>query len=197
MTTPMARGYAITRTYDFVNSGYFTSQEANRIIDSIPADIRKELPNLKAGNWYPREYMLPLMRGIANVKNDDRGSYADLVAYGKAVASEATNTFLKLLMKMMTPSLFAKKFPDFYVRDHKGSGHFELAELDVKGTHDGKIGIRLVGAEGFDHIGAAAVGFFTFGMESIGGEGCIDVKLTGWSMKTPSPPEVVYEVRLR
>ena len=193
-TKPMTRGYAITRTVEFIKSGYFKPDAVNRILESLPGDMRDALPNLKTSEWYPREYMVPLMRGIASVKNDNVGSAEDLANYGQAVASEATNTFLKILMKLLTPTLFAKKFPEFYARDHKGSGHFEV---DIEKVKDGKITIKLVGAEGFDHIGAASVGFFRFGIESISGPGSVDIKTRGWSLATPSPHEVFYDVTLK
>lgn len=192
MTTPMARGYTITRTVQFIQSGYFDPETSNRILDNLSPESRANLQKIKPVEWYPRdEYKVPLMRGIARVKNDDVGSAKDLANYGQFIAAEATNTFLKILMKMMNPALFAKKFPDFYARDHRGSGHFEV---DVTEMNAGKFRVKLVGAEGFDHIGAAAVGFIRFGMDSISGPGSVDIKTHGWSMATPSPREVNFEV---
>jgi hypothetical protein len=193
-TTPMARGYAITRTVDFIRSGYFTADVSKRIIDDLPPDVRQALSSIKPAGWYPREYMIPLMKGIANVKNDDVGSAHDLAAYGQSVATEATNTFLQILMKLMTPSLFAKKLPDFYQRDHKGSGRFEV---DLQDINHKRFRVRLVGAEGFDHIGAASVGFFRFGIEAISGAGSVEIQQKGWSMATPAPTEVTYDLILK
>ncbi len=131
-----------------------------------------------------------MLRGIASVKNDDEGSYNDLVASGRFVATEATNTFLKLFMKVLTPTLFAKKVPDIWERDHKGSGRFET---DVTKADEGRIGMKLVGADGSDHIGIAAIGFITYGLNNMGKRD-IKVKQTGWSLATPSPHEVSYEI---
>ena len=189
MTEPTLRGYTIRQTVAFLESDYFDLAIRRRILDGLPPTVRAGLPSIKPAEWYPREYVMSMLRGIAAVKNDEVGSYNDLVAYGRFVAAEATNTFLKLFMKMLTPKLFAKKIPEIWERDHKGSGRFEV---DVKKADEGRLDMRLIGADGFDHIGVAAIGFITFGLNNMGKQN-IRVKQTGWSLATPSPHEVIYE----
>jgi len=189
MTTPMLRGYTVKQTADFVQSGYFSPQVSRDIMEQLPDEVRAALPNLKPAEWYPREYAMSMLRGIAAVKNDDVGSYTDLLAYGSWVATEASNTFLKLFLKILGPTLFAKKVPDLWLRDHRGSGNFEV---DVSRADQGRIGMKLVGADGFDHIGIAAIGFISFGLEAVGKRG-VQVVQSGWSMATPSPHTVSYE----
>lgn len=190
MTTPTLRGYTVKQTVDFIKSGYFEPDVSRRIMDGLPPEIVLALPSLKPAEWYPREYLMAMLKGIAAVKSHDVGSYQDLVAYGNYVATEATNTFLKLLLKMLTPTLFAKKVPEFWQRDHRGSGHFEV---DVQRANEGIIAMRLVGIGGFDHIGVAAIGFISCGLKTMGKKD-VQVKQSGWSMATPSPDEVNYEV---
>jgi hypothetical protein len=189
MTTPMLRGYTVKQTAAFVESDYFDPQIRRRIMEQLPQQVKTALPAIKPAEWYPREYVMAMLKGIADVKKDDVGSYNDLVAYGCFVATEATNTFLKLMMKILTPTLWAKKIPELWLRDHQGSGHIEV---DVSQADRGRIGMRLVGADGFDHIGAAAIGFFVFGLSALGKQG-VQVTQTGWSMATPAPHEVKYE----
>lgn len=191
MTTPTLRGYMVHQAVAFIESGYFEPDVGRRIMDSLPKEVALGLPNVKHAEWYPREYLMEIMKGIARVKNNDAGAYQDLVAYGSYVATEATNTFLKLLLKMLTPTLFAKKVPDFWQRDHRGSGHFEA---DVQNAGEGLIRMRLLGAGGFDHVGITAIGFITCGLKTMGKK---DVQVTqrGWSLATPSPDEISYEVR--
>ena len=189
MTAPMLRGYTVKQTAAFVESDYFEAQVRRRIMEQLPPDVKAALPGIKPAEWYPREYAMAMLRGIAAVKNDDDGSYNDLCAYGSWVATEATNTFLKLFMKILTPTLFAKKVPEIWQRDHRGSGHFEV---DVSQVDQGRIGMRLVGADGFDHIGVAAIGFITFGLTAVGKQG-VQVVQHGWSMATPAPHVVRYE----
>ena len=189
MTTPMLRGYMVKQGTSFLESDYFEPAIRRRLIEQLPADVKAALPTIKPAEWYPRDFLVPVMQGIASVKNDNVGSYNDLVAYGSWCATEATNTFLKLFMKILTPTLFAKKVPEMWQRDHRGSGGFEV---DVSRAEAGRIGMRLVGAEGFDHVGITAIGFITFGLNAVGKKG-VKVVQSGWSMTTPSPHEVTYE----
>lgn len=189
MTIPVLRGYTIKRTVTFLESGYFPAEVQRKIMEELPPEVKAALPQVQPAEWYPRTHLIPMLKGIVSVKNDDAGSYQDLVAYGSFVAAEATNTFLKLLMKILTPTLFAKKVPEFWQRDHQGSGRFEV---DVQRADEGRIGMRLVGADGFDHICVAAIGFISFGLKSMGKR---DVRVVqkGWSIATPSPHECSYE----
>lgn len=193
MSEPTARGYIITRTLEFINGGYYSPSLAQGILDSVPSEVRAHYENLAPAAWYPRKFLEPLMRGVAAAKSDEIESAKDLAACGRVLATEATNSFLKILMKMMSPSLFMKKVPDFYQRDHCNSGRFEV---DLSAVRDGKIKVQLLGAEGFDHIGATAVGFFQFGLESISGPNSVDVKMSGWSLASPSPPVVGFDITL-
>ena len=54
--------------------------------------------------------------------------------------------------------------------------------------------MRLIGADGFDHIGVAGIGFLTFGLKTMGKRD-VQVTQTGWSLATPAPHEVIYDVR--
>lgn len=190
MNEPMLRGYTVKQTQSFVESSYFEPHVRKRILDDLPPEVAAALPKIKPADWYPREYVMAMLRGIAAVKNDDAGSYEDLVAYGRFVATEATNTFLKLFMKILTPTLFAKKVPEIWQRDHKGSGHFEV---DVTHVGEGRIAMKLVGADGFDHIAPSAIGFITFALNTMGKKN-VSVKQEGWSIATPSPHVVNYDV---
>jgi hypothetical protein len=190
MTTPMLRGYTIKQTYGFLESGYYAPDVQRRLVEGLPGDLKAFLPTIKPAEWYPREHMTVLLRAVAAVKNDDAGSYTDLVAAGSHVASEAMNTFLRILMKMMTPSLYCKKTPELWARDHRGSGTFDI---DLSNADKNTIVMKYLGGEGFDHIGAAAIGFMTFGFNAMGKKD-FQVTQKGWSLATPSPSEVVYHL---
>src|SRR6202012_1189863 len=99
MTTPTLRGYTLKQTYSFLESGYFSADIQKKLIDGLPGDLKTLLPTIKPADWYPREHMAVMLRAIAGVKRDEQGSYTDLVAAGSHVASEAMNTFLRILMK--------------------------------------------------------------------------------------------------
>ena len=189
MATGFLRGYSISQTAVFIEK-HFDAETSKRLKNDLPADVKVAIQSLKPADWYPREYEVALLRAIASVKNNDAGSYEDLIACGEFVASEATNTFLKILMKMLTPTMFVKKVPEFYDRDNKNNGRFEV---DVSRAGEGRIDMVLIGADGFDHMPITSMGWVTFGLKAMG-KRTVQCKQTGWGLATPSPHEVKYEV---
>jgi hypothetical protein len=181
------RGYSLRQTARYLETK-FDPDTRKRVIDAMPAGSRSMLSSFDAAEWYPREHSSVLFRAIAAARGGE-DAYQDLVNCGEFIASEATNTFLRLLMRIMTPTLFAKKVPEFWKRDHRG-GHFEV---DVSRADDGRIGMKLVDVEDYDHIGIVSIGWIQFGMTALGKKG-VTIKQDGWSLGSPRPKSVSYEV---
>lgn len=189
MTAPMIRGYAIIQTAKYLQT-QFPAEKSRRGLDTLPPRLRDEIPAWEPGNWYPRETTIALYNAIAAIRNDESGSYDDLVGCGEFIASEATNTFLRLMMRIMTPILFAKKIPDFFRRDHS-AGRFEA---DTSRADEGLIALRLTDVEEFDHIGVVAIGWIKFGMKALGKKG-VTITQRGWTLAAPGPKDIAYEIR--
>jgi hypothetical protein len=187
-TKAMIRGYSLKQTAKYLETK-FDSDVRRRSFESLPPVLRSQINTLEPGEWYPRDYSTALFRAIAAAKNDEAGIYQDLVGCGEFIASEATNTFLKLMMRIMSPTLFAKKVPEFWKRDQKG-GYFEA---DVSQADKSVIKMKLVDVEGYDHIGIVSIGWVQFGMTALGKKG-VKVKQSGWTVDRPGPREVEYEV---
>jgi hypothetical protein len=185
----MIRGYSVRQQLNFLETQYAPGV-SEKLAAQIPQDVRRALAEIKPAEWYPRQYSVHVLRAIASHGgNDERAVHDDLVRCGTFIATEATNTFLRLLMKMLTPVLFAKKIPDFWKRDMQG-GHFEV---DTSGAASGHIRLSLCDIEGFDHIGLISIGFLSFTMKAMGKH---DAKVTqhGWSLATPGAKKVTYDL---
>ena len=190
VTGPALRGYSIQRTGAFIDS-YYDEGTRTRLYDGVPAEVREALAHMEPAEWYPRDYSVALLRGIVAVKNDAERSYEDLVACGAFVAGEATNTFLRLLMKILTPTMFFKKIPEFWARDTKGCGRFEA---DLSDAGEGRLQMRFLEAEGFDHMCISSIGWIRYSLEAMGKQN-VEIAQTGWSLTNPSPSVVHYEVK--
>jgi hypothetical protein len=188
MTTPMIRGYSLNQTAKYLDARLDPDQR-RRALDTLPAEVRSHLGAWKPVEWYPREHSSALFRAIASVRNDEQGSFDALVGCGEYIATEATNTFLKLMMRIMSPTLFAKKIPEFWKRDQRG-GFFEA---DVTSAESALIRMRLADVEGYDHIGVVSIGWIKFGMTALGKHN-VRIAQTGWSAGVPGPKEIKYEV---
>ena len=87
---------------------------------------------------------------------------------------------MKLLLKVLTPRMFARKFPDFWARDYRG-GSVEVESID-----DNRLVIILKGVDDLDHMGAIAAGFIGTTFEAIGVLG-LQVLRPNWSLAGRSP----------
>ena len=109
-----------------------------------------------------------------------------LIGCGTYLGTEATNTFLRLVMRMLTPGIFAKKLPSFWSRDSTG-GRYEV-ELGER-----SMVCRLLEMEEFHHITPVSVGYVTFALKAMG-KTVERTTLHGWSLATPSASTTWYEV---
>jgi hypothetical protein len=89
----------------------------------------------------------------------------------------------------MTPRLFAKKFPDFWVRDMRGG----VMTVDPSELSHNRFVVHLVDVDGFDHVGPVANGFIGFAMEKITG-GPVNIVVSSWSLERPGPAELRWDV---
>lgn len=186
---PMIRGYSVKQQLNFLETQY-EPDVSRRLLETIPADVRASLGDLKAAEWYPRAYSVAVLRAIAsNHGSDEKAVYDDLARCGTFIATEATNTFLKLLMKILTPTLFAKKIPEFWKRDQTG-GHFEVDTSRVKND---TLELALRDVEGFDHIGLIGIGWLSYGLTAMGKSNVV-VTQKGWSLAKPGPRDIEYHV---
>jgi hypothetical protein len=187
--TPMIRGYSLQQTSKYLQTA-LDADRGKRALETLPAEVRGQLDGFAPAEWYPRSYSAALFRAIAaSQPADETAAYNGLVSCGQFIATEATNTFLKLVMRIMTPTLFAKKIPDLWKRDQRG-GQFEA---DVSDAERGLIRMRLDDVAGYDHIGIVSIGWIKFGMAALGKK---DVRInhSGWSLATPAPRTIEYQI---
>lgn len=186
---PMIRGYSVKQQLSFLETQY-PQEESERLLLRIPEEVRRGLQTIKPAEWYPRQYSIEVLRAIASHGGDsEKAAQDDLLRCGTFIATEATNTFLKLLMKILNPTLFFKKLPEFWSRDQKGG----FIETDTSRADDNHIDVVIGDVAGFDHIGIVSTGWMYFALRSMGKEN-VQVKQSGWSLKTPGPERVTYEV---
>jgi len=153
-------------------------QELARILKEVSPGARSAATSLKPAEWCPVGGFSELLRALAANSNGDVEHARDrLVACGAFIAREATNTFLKIVIRMLTPSLFAKKLPDLWRRDCSG-GTFEV---DAAGN---KIVIRLADMNGFDHVPCTVAGFVKFALTTMG-KTVEQVQIHSWSLTDP------------
>jgi hypothetical protein len=186
MTAIQVRGYTIVNAAAYLRH-VLGEGEANQVMDNVSPGLRQQLAATTPAGWFPVSQVASLYRAIASLGHgDDERAKNELIKCGRFTANEAANTFLKLVMKVLTPSMFAKKLPKLWSRDATG-GRFEV---DV--TED-RISCRLFEMEAFDHIAPISVGYVTFSLEAMGKK-VARTELHGWSLANPSAPGAWFEL---
>jgi hypothetical protein len=178
MAENQMRGYGILSAVAYLRKAA-GEQQAQRILDGLSPETKKELGTATEANWCSSKSVAELYTAIASLGNgDEKAAQTHLIECGKHAARDASNTFLRLLMKMLTPKLFAKKLPDIWARD------CTVGKITTEVFED-KIRNHLTGVAAFDHIGPVCVGYVTFALEAMG-KSITKTELHGWSLAAPA-----------
>ena len=179
MAEMQLRGYMIVHTAQYLREK-LGEAEWVRSCNGLSAELQQALSSeVKHGDWYPMSHFTQLSRVITTklAKGDTDQARKALHDCGRYVAGEATNTFLKLLLKMLTPGLFAKKLPSVFRRDFS-AGRLESA---LSGR---TLSCRYYEVPGFEHCAAVASGFAAQAFEAMGKE-VENFSIHNWSLAEP------------
>jgi hypothetical protein len=183
------RGYAMVATWKYINET-FPAEARERIRAHLSPEVRNQ-GTYDAVSFYSCNHLYEPFVGIASLSSDQATAMKQLEECGKFIAREATNTFLRLIMKVVTPTLFAKKLPTLWSRDNT-VGRFHV---DLTNVESGRMVFHLEEVSGFFHIGPVAQGWIAFSMEAMGRQ-VKSIHLSNWSLKTPAPDAVQIDVQL-
>lgn len=148
------------------------------LLEKVNPDTLELAGRLKMADWCPGPPFVELLDLIAQSANgDEKLAQERLIKQGLFVSRTASNTFLRLLMKMLTPAIFAKKLPEFWKRDCT-LGRYEV-EVDPP-----KITCHLMDMDGFNHIACTGAGFIINTFEGMGKK-IQKTEIKGWSLEKP------------
>jgi hypothetical protein len=149
------------------------------------AHVLSRLGEVERTGWYPLQDVVDLYEALYKQFDDPQGGFNALWRAGHYVASDAAGTFLKLLLKVLTPRLFARQFPEIWRRYHDfGELRPDMRDLDknkVYFTMPGYPFVPPVTAGWLEYL------FTGFGMKEV----VVDVKVPPAG---PWPDEVEFVV---
>lgn len=185
------RGYLISHTAQYLREKLGES-EWEHSSRTLSPELQEVLSGeVKHSGWYPISRLAELNRLMITklCKGNAERAQQALHDCGRYVAGEATNTFLKLLLKMLTPNLFAKKLPDVFRRDFSGGR--------LESTLNGRtLSCRYYELPGFEHCAAISSGFAAKAFEGMGKK--IDgFSVHNWSLDEPSIDGTWFELTWR
>ncbi len=189
MEEPKIKAYGFNATVEFIEKN-FDETARKRIIGGLSPAARQFMDGAKKQQWAPPSHSAELWTGIAKENASAEQGYQQLIKAGRYQGAYATNTYLKLLMKMLTVKMFAKKFPDIWSRD-ANFGRVEVGNLaDID---SGKLMIHFKDLGKFPYFGPITQGWFSYSFEVMGLKN-LKVDLHDWSMQNPDPGELTFQV---
>jgi hypothetical protein len=152
--------------------------DAARVTGQLSAPTRSVIESANPAGWYPVSVISEVHRAVVTLsKGNPDKARTMLVNCGSGMAREATNTFLRILMRMLTPTMFSKKLPGLWSRD------CSRGKLTVEVT-DQKLVFTMTEIQGFEHAVCTGTGFAVFALESMG-KSVQSTNITGWSLDNP------------
>ncbi|HSQ63784.1 MAG TPA: DUF2378 family protein [Polyangiaceae bacterium] len=169
----LTKGFNVEQTITFIDS-HFSAAVRDQIVAQLAPDMREKLPRVRAGNWYPIGDLVALLTAMAHVAASEPEAERTARALGRHLSDAATGTFMRLLLKVMTPPVFLKKMPDIWPRMFS----FGSFEVDPTGFKDKRASMIMRGVDGFDHVAPVSAGWIE-GVHAAMGCGGVDVRYTG------------------
>lgn len=125
METRETAGVALIGSYEYIRD-HIPKTDLEMLLRRLPAGQVEQLDALDRRAWYPQAWCAALWSELFAYYDDEEAGYRALADMGKHISSAASTTFLRLLIKILTPKLFARKFPAFYGKYQRGGGRLEV-----------------------------------------------------------------------
>ena len=156
----LVKGIHILPLHDFIKESYDEQTQAG-IYERISEPAREMLKTVKREDWMPLALVANVADALFKASKDPQEGYQEVVKSGAAIADYATNTYVRLLIKLMTPKIMASKWPDIWKKSH----NFGVMQCHLES--DRMLRMTLSDVAGYTHIGPTAVGFLTFALKAM------------------------------
>ena len=162
MPDKLLKGFSLTMTIAFIDKHY-THEQREKIHARLTPELKNVTPTLKPGDWYPIAYQTQLLRAMASVADDAEAAHASAVALGRFMSDQASNTFMRLLFKVLTPLIFLRKAPAVWGRMF----NFVRFEVDTTDYENNHAAMLMYEVDGFDYVAPVSEGWIATMFESV------------------------------
>lgn len=179
------KAYGFYASYEFVEKNYDEAARA-RIFSALSPAAKSFAALPKKEQWCDPAWQSEVWTGI--VKEHPQDAQEQLLKVGRYMGAYATNTYLKLLMKMLTMKMFAKKFPDIWSRD---ANFGRVVVGDLGDIDSGRLAVTFEQMERFPYFGPICQGWLWYSAETMGLKN-VRVDLLEWAISNPDPGKLKY-----
>jgi hypothetical protein len=163
MSEKLLKGFSLTTTLAFIDSHY-THEQREQIHARLTPELRNMTSGFKPGDWYPIEYQTQMLRAMASVAEEPTEAHTNAVALGRFLSDQASNTFMRLLFKVLTPLIFLKKAPAVWGRMF----NFGRFETDAADYDNNRVVMLMLDVDGFDYVAPVSEGWIATMFEAVG-----------------------------
>ncbi len=185
----LTRGYVLAASLRFVEVSHDEAVQA-RFRTLLGPETRANVPYLDKLKWYPVGLASDVFRAVVDLHDrDELASRRALLHLGRFLGAAATQSYLRLVSRFLTPALFARKLPEFWARDFVGG------DFDVEAHIERRvIAFQHRGIGGFDYVSGVWGGFLEHCLELVGVPNP-RVETEGFSLQKPGAETALYTVR--
>lgn len=168
MGTTEVRGNCTAALLDYVDQTY-DAERRQKVLASIPRDVVAAMQQANEKSWHPAAHFSQGLKAIADASASLEEARTEVVNVGTHIANASIESFMRLIMKMMTPKLLAHKLPDFFAKDFRNTEARLVA--DASRAKQGEMKVMSRNMQDLPYVSCAAVGWLKAGLAGIGCKG--------------------------
>ncbi len=157
----LVKGIHILPLQDFINETY-DDDTRSAIYKRMAPETREMLKTVSRDEWKPVSFVADINHAVYESQSDPDTGYQQIINAGAAIADYAAGTYVRLLIKLMTPKIMASKWPDIWKKSHN------FGDMRCRLEADRLLKMTLADVDGYTHIGPTAIGFLTFSLNAMG-----------------------------
>ncbi len=182
------KSYGLFGTLDFIDKTY-PADVQSKIKSNVPDKVLQFVSTSNRPPWAPPEYSCYFWKQIAELAESEQDAISKLEACGACMGEYATNTYLRLLLKVVNMKIMASKAPSQWSKD----ANFGKLSTDISDIDSGKVLFHYDEMNDYPYFGPICKGWFMFSFGVMGLKD-FDVSLVDWSMAEPDPGKLTFEV---
>lgn len=140
---------------------------SEQIQSGYSPEVRRALQETQPNVFFPIEYWKEAIDGVVALQPDVRKARQEVSNIGVCICEGTVNSFLRLLMRIMNPTLFAKKCGNMIGRDFRGFPAGAEPEYTFD-ERENEITMTVKGAGNHIYLGGTGRGFVAFAFEYMG-----------------------------